>query len=98
MNLKGYLFMEGPFVDERLTGMCVYCGGQPNTRDHVPSRTLLEEPFPPHMPVVGACANCNAGFSLRQKGQGLLPSDICAPAGDHLWYGELRGRKELGDD
>ena len=31
------------FIDERHTGMCVYCGTHPDTRDHVPSKVLLDE-------------------------------------------------------
>jgi hypothetical protein len=42
------------FVDERLTGTCVYCGGQPDTRDHVPSKAFLDDPLPPDLPVVEA--------------------------------------------
>jgi len=55
------------FMDERLTGMCVYCGAQPDTRDHVPSKVLLDEPYPPQLPVVGACEKCNASFSLDEQ-------------------------------
>ena len=55
------------FMDERLFGKCVYCGSQPDTRDHVPSKVLLDEPYPPQLPVVGACESCNAGFSLDEQ-------------------------------
>ncbi|MBA7559587.1 hypothetical protein ES708_01202 [subsurface metagenome] len=55
------------FMDERLTGMCVYCGAQPDTRDHVPSKVLLDEPYPAQLPVVGACDWCNASFSLDEQ-------------------------------
>ncbi len=55
------------FVDERLTGMCVYCGAEPDTRDHVPSKVLLDKPYPPQLPVVGACNSCNASFSLDEQ-------------------------------
>jgi len=55
------------FIDERLTGICVYCGSQPDTRDHVPSKVLLDEPYPPQLPVVGACKSCNASFSLDEQ-------------------------------
>jgi len=55
------------FIDERLTGMCVYCGAKPETRDHVPSKILLDEPYPPQLPVVGACESCNASFSLDEQ-------------------------------
>jgi hypothetical protein len=54
------------YSDKRLTGFCVYCGGIPETRDHVPSRVLLDEPFPQNLPVVECCADCNAGFSMDE--------------------------------
>ena len=55
------------FIDERHTGMCVYCGTHPDTRDHVPSKVLLDEPYPPELPVVGACQGCNASFSMDEQ-------------------------------
>ena len=54
-------------VDSRLTGACVYCGGQPDTRDHVPSRVFLDDPLPDDLPVVEACEWCNHGFSLDEE-------------------------------
>lgn len=55
------------FMDHRLRGVCAYCGGQPDTRDHVPSKALLDEPYPPQLPVVDACKDCNTGFSLDEQ-------------------------------
>ena len=55
------------FIDERLTGMCIYCSAQPDTRDHVPSKVLLDKPYPFQLPVVGACERCNASFSLDEQ-------------------------------
>lgn len=55
------------FADARLTGRCVYCGSESSTRDHVPSRVLLDEPFPPDLPVVQACEACNNGFSTDEQ-------------------------------
>jgi len=55
------------FFDSRLAGGCVYCGATGNTRDHVPSRVLLDEPFPEDLPVALACAACNVGFSLDEE-------------------------------
>jgi len=54
-------------VDKRLTGCCVFCGGPPDTRDHVPSRILLDEPLPAYLPVVDACGGCNQSFSLDEE-------------------------------
>lgn len=55
------------FADQRLSGFCVYCGGPPATRDHVPSRILLDDPFPNNLHVVECCEDCNSGFSLHEE-------------------------------
>jgi len=54
-------------IDKRLTGICVYCGNRADTRDHVPSRVLLDEPMPANVPVVDSCESCNEGFSLDEE-------------------------------
>lgn len=51
------------YSDERHLAFCVHCGGLPDTRDHAPSKVLLDEPFPPNLAVIGACRSCNTGFS-----------------------------------
>lgn len=59
------------FVDERLRGVCAYCGcnceGSANSRDHVPSKALLDEPYPENLPVADACSKCNSGFSADEE-------------------------------
>ncbi len=55
------------FFDERLKGSCVYCGARPDTKDHCPSKVLLDEPYPANLPVVEACAFCNQSFSLDEQ-------------------------------
>lgn len=60
------------FFDERLKGGCAYCGAPPRTRDHVPSRVLLDKPYPQDLPVVGACAKCNNGFSPHERAAACL--------------------------
>jgi len=55
------------YGDERNQGRCVYCGGQPETRDHVPSRVLLDSPLPENLPVVRACEACNGSFSRDEE-------------------------------
>ena len=44
------------FFDDRFKDACAYCGNNADTRDHVPSKVLLDEPLPPDLPVVAACA------------------------------------------
>ena len=56
------------FSDQRLDQMCSYCGDIGiETRDHVPSRILLDEPFPENFPVVPCCLKCNQYFSLDEE-------------------------------
>lgn len=55
------------YIDNRLLGACVFCGGAPSTRDHVPSKVFLDDPLPDDLPVVEACVNCNQGFSLDEE-------------------------------
>lgn len=55
------------FCDERLEGLCTYCQGPAETTDHVPSKVLLDLPYPENLPVVPACYNCNQSFSLDEE-------------------------------
>jgi hypothetical protein len=54
-------------IDNRLIGVCVFCGGHPDTRDHAPSKVFLDEPFPEDLAVVEACAECNRSFSIDEE-------------------------------
>lgn len=56
-----------PFADDRLLVGCIHCAGPTETRDHVPSRIFLDEPYPDNLPVVPACASCNRSFSLDEE-------------------------------
>lgn len=55
------------FGDKRQTLYCVYCGGAPETREHIPPRVFLDEPYPEHLPTVGACLECNQKHSLDEE-------------------------------
>lgn len=68
-----------PFPDERLLSRCVHCGGVTATRDHVPSKVLLDEEYPKNLPVVPSCDPCNQGFSLHEEYVAALID--CAIAG-----------------
>jgi hypothetical protein len=55
-------------IDERLkTDACIYCFGEANTRDHVPPKVFLDEPYPSQLPVLDACEVCNIGSSLDEQ-------------------------------
>lgn len=55
------------YADNRLIHGCIYCAGPAETRDHVPSKCLLEQPYPPNLPVVGCCESCNQVFSMDEQ-------------------------------
>jgi hypothetical protein len=55
------------YADERLIAGCIYCGRATESRDHVPSRVLLDEPYPKNLPVVPACDACNRSYSLDEQ-------------------------------
>ncbi len=79
------------YVDERLAAFCYSCFGAPTTRDHVPPKVLLDEPFPENLPVVGACQTCNEGPSVDEEYFAcLLEIAACGPAGRHLMRPKVR--------
>ncbi len=55
------------FIDKRLKGICAYCGAPANSRDHVPSKAFLDEPFPPNLPISESCSECNNRFSIDEE-------------------------------
>lgn len=66
------------YADDRLIRGCMYCDGSAETRDHVPSKCLLEPPYPTNLPVVGCCYDCNQNFSKdEQYFVCLLESVLC---------------------
>ena len=57
------------FNDNRLNNICPYCGDYGDTRDHVPSKALLDRPFPNDLPVVPAC---KAAMKVSQQMKSML--------------------------
>jgi len=46
--------------------ICVYCGKEATTRDHVPPKGFFREPFPANLKTVPACFDCNNGNSADE--------------------------------
>ena len=56
------------FVDDRVGGSCIHCGASDiSSKDHVPSKCLLREPYPENLPVVQICGNCNNSFAVDEE-------------------------------
>jgi hypothetical protein len=68
------------YGDERNKGFCVHCGGPSETVDHVPSKVLLDEPYPENLMATSACRKCNNGLSLDEEYLACLLE--CVIAGD----------------
>ena len=55
------------YADSRLLRGCIYCASPADTRDHVPSKCLLDQPYPSNLPVVECCDSCNQNFSKDEE-------------------------------
>ena len=59
------------YSDERNKAWCIHCGAtltsSGTTRDHTPSRVLLDRPFPANLAVTEICGPCNNGFSRDEQ-------------------------------
>jgi hypothetical protein len=53
--------------DNRQSSFCAYCGSYTETKDHVPSKILLDKPYPNDLPKVSCCYLCNNKISLDEE-------------------------------
>lgn len=83
------------YGDERQLGFCVFCGAGTGTRDHCPSRVLLDEPYPENLPVVPACADCNASFSADEEYLACLIACVLAGSTEPLKISRPKIRRTL---
>jgi hypothetical protein len=83
------------FGDERQLAHCSFCGGETGTRDHCPSRVLLDEPFPENLPVVPACEKCNSGFSADEEYLACFLGCVLAGSTEEAKIGREKVRKIL---
>lgn len=86
------------FMDQRLRGVCAYCGAVPDTRDHVPPRVLLDEPYPSELPVVEACHDCNGSFFLDEQYLACFVETVLSGTVEPLAIGRARVRRMLSEN
>lgn len=57
------------FADSRQTEFCAFCADIKSslTKEHTPSKILLNKPYPENLHIVYACEKCNKGFSLDEE-------------------------------
>lgn len=69
-------------MDDRIGRSCAYCGGQPSTRDHVPPKVFLDEPYPSNLIVVASCLECNNSRSADEVYVACALELASTPSGD----------------
>ena len=59
------------YSDERNKGSCIHCGASlsqsKKSKDHTPSKILLDAPYPMNLAVTEVCGPCNNGFSKDEE-------------------------------
>ncbi len=46
---------------------CVYCMGKADSREHLPSKIFLDEPYPSQLAILPSCISCNNSFSSNEQ-------------------------------
>lgn len=46
---------------------CLFCGNKADSKDHIPSKNLLEKPYPLNLLTIDSCVKCNQSFSLDEE-------------------------------
>lgn len=55
------------YADERQLENCLFCYGEPETKEHVPSKVFLDKPYPDRLYTINICSKCNNGFSIDEE-------------------------------
>lgn len=46
---------------------CVYCGNKADTKEHIPPKIFLDEPFQSPLAILPACSSCNRSYSEKEQ-------------------------------
>lgn len=71
LNIINFYILEQKFaiikpVNKNIP-FCIFCGNEADSKDHIPSKNLLEKPFPPNLLTIDSCIKCNRSFSLDEE-------------------------------
>ncbi len=83
------------YGDTRQVEACAYCDKATQTRDHAPSKVLLDEPFPENLPVVHACLPCNNKASFDEEYLACLVECVICGTTDPAKVGREKIRRAL---
>ena len=80
------------FSDDLDPKICIHCGKdlvhKEVSRDHVPSKVLLDRPYPKNLAVVPICRECNVGFSRDEEYLAAILASVISGSTDprHLKF------------
>lgn len=90
------------YADERHKGRCIHCnadlGIAESNLDHVPSKTILDRPFPNDLPTVQICKSCNTSFSNDEEYFTAFLGSVLAGTADPDQQVVERSEKILGNN
>lgn len=70
-NLKNYYGDERllPYIkyNKKDNFICIYCPNEADSREHLPSKTFLDEPYPSELSIVPSCKQCNKSYSDNEQ-------------------------------
>ena len=46
---------------------CIYCYKQADSREHIPSKIFLNEPYATNLAILPSCTNCNNSYSENEQ-------------------------------
>jgi hypothetical protein len=73
-------------ADRRQKAWCIHCGDWINqvvtNKDHAPSKTLLDKPYPPNLALMKVCQRCNSGFAEDEEYLGAFLGALLAGSTD----------------
>ena len=67
------------------------------TRDHVPSRAILDPPYPPDLPTVDCCYECNNNLSIDEQYLVYLLECVLSGETDPSGFGRTRVAQTISE-
>lgn len=90
------------YADERHKGWRIHCkavlGSVESNLDHVPSKSILDRPFPNNLPTVRICKSCNTSFSIDEEYFAAFLGSVLAGSSDPDQQLVERSEKILGNN
>lgn len=71
-SIQSAMIKRKELIKSSLKKLCYYCGNYADTRDHIPSKVLLDTPYPNDIESIPCCRQCNNSFSKDEEYAAVL--------------------------